>query len=58
MRKNGVLAHWSRQNKKLSRETLEKVGMADYAHKPIGELSGGRMQRYLSVEALISHLRC
>jgi len=54
MRKNGVLAHWSRQNKKLARETLEKVGMADYAHKPIGELSGGQMQRIFIGRALIS----
>lgn len=34
--------------------TLERVGMSDYAHAPIGALSGGQLQRVLLGRALVS----
>jgi zinc/manganese transport system ATP-binding protein len=34
-------------------EVLELVGAADYARKPIGELSGGEQQRLLIAQALV-----
>ena len=33
------------------------VGAADYAHRPIGALSGGEQQRLLIAQALVSHPR-
>jgi zinc transport system ATP-binding protein len=54
MRKNGVTSHWHRRDKALAMEILEMVGMAALSGKPIGELSGGQMQRVFIGRALIS----
>jgi zinc/manganese transport system ATP-binding protein len=34
-------------------ETIERVGASGYAHRPIGELSGGEQQRLLIAQALV-----
>jgi zinc/manganese transport system ATP-binding protein len=39
------------------REVVERVGAQEYAHRPIGELSGGEQQRLLIAQALASRPR-
>jgi zinc/manganese transport system ATP-binding protein len=39
------------------RELVELVGAAHYAHRPIGQLSGGEQQRLLIAQALARHPR-
>lgn len=36
-------------------EVSELMGLSEFRHKPIGELSGGQLQRTLFARALISH---
>jgi zinc/manganese transport system ATP-binding protein len=38
-------------------EVIELVGAASYAHRPIGELSGGEQQRLLIAQALVTRPR-
>jgi zinc/manganese transport system ATP-binding protein len=38
-------------------EVVERVGASAYAHRPVGELSGGEQQRLLIAQALISRPR-
>jgi zinc/manganese transport system ATP-binding protein len=38
-------------------ETIELVGAQEYAHRPIGELSGGEQQRLLIAQALVRRPR-
>jgi len=38
-------------------EALESVGASDYAHEPVGLLSGGEQQRLLIAQALLTHPR-
>lgn len=52
---HGVAARVSKQDKRIAREVLEKVGMRDFARRSIGELSGGQMQRVFIGRALISN---
>lgn len=47
----------SREDKHRVTDTLERVGMSDYAHKPIGALSGGQLQRVLLGRAVVSKPR-
>ncbi|EKE22134.1 MAG: hypothetical protein ACD_7C00041G0002 [uncultured bacterium] len=42
------------EDKILTREALEKVGMWDYQERLIGDLSGGQMQRVFIARALVS----
>jgi zinc/manganese transport system ATP-binding protein len=37
------------------REVIDLVGATDYAHRPIGECSGGEQQRLLIAQALVGH---
>jgi zinc transport system ATP-binding protein len=41
-------------NRKLAEKTLETVGIASLRHRPIGELSGGELQRTMLARAIIS----
>ncbi|WP_453993570.1 metal ABC transporter ATP-binding protein [Bacillus nitroreducens] len=43
----------NKQHRRKALEALEKVGMADYAHRQISELSGGQQQRVFLARALI-----
>lgn len=41
----GLFRTYGREDKKKAEELLEKYGMKEYIKMPIGELSGGQMQR-------------
>ena len=43
-----------RQKEERVHEVLELIDLADYAHRPIGRLSGGQLQRALFGRAIIS----
>jgi zinc transport system ATP-binding protein len=45
------------KRKTIVHELMERLGIALFARKPIGELSGGQMQRAFLARALISHPR-
>jgi ABC-type Mn2+/Zn2+ transport system ATPase subunit len=47
----------SRQNHLQVMQALERVGMADYAQRQIGELSGGQRQRVFIARALAQNVR-
>jgi zinc/manganese transport system ATP-binding protein len=44
----------SPKEKKIALDTLEAVGAAELAHKSLGSLSGGELQRVFLAEALVS----
>lgn len=53
--KTGKLTgRYTKPQRKKALELLEQAFMADYADKPIGELSGGQIQKTLLCRALIS----
>ena len=43
----------SKRSKALSMQALERVGLADYAHRQISQLSGGQQQRAFLARALV-----
>lgn len=53
----GVAGRYTRSDKRLAAELMEMVGIADIARKPVGEISGGQMQRAFLCRALISEPR-
>lgn len=59
----GRLAHlpwygrFSREDKNIALESLERVGLTSYQHRPFGTLSGGQAQRALIARALASKPR-
>ncbi|MFQ5511200.1 MAG: metal ABC transporter ATP-binding protein [Candidatus Krumholzibacteriia bacterium] len=48
----GWFKHPGRREKEVAMECLQKVGMADYAHRQISQLSGGQQQRVFLARAL------
>jgi zinc/manganese transport system ATP-binding protein len=48
---------WRRSRGGPVEEMVELVGASGYAHRPIGELSGGEQQRLLIAQALVSEPR-
>ncbi len=52
--KRGIFKRFSGRDRRLSDEILEKMGVLDYKHAPVGELSGGQMQRVFLARALVS----
>ncbi len=48
----GWLRRPSRRDREAVRRALEQVGMADLANRPLGELSGGQIQRTFIARAL------
>ena len=50
----GFFGRYTKVDKELARRTLEKMGIAELASRPIGEVSGGEMQRALLCRAIIS----
>jgi zinc/manganese transport system ATP-binding protein len=49
------LSLFSQTDRKLALAALTDVGAADLAHRPLGELSGGELQRVFLAEALVSN---
>ena len=53
----GLCRPYTRADRRKATELLRKYGMADYLSRPIGELSGGQMQRVFLCRAIISSPR-
>ncbi|MEM8813668.1 MAG: metal ABC transporter ATP-binding protein [Pseudomonadota bacterium] len=51
-RRLGLLGRLSRAHVTKTMECLDQVGMADFAHRQIGQLSGGQQQRVFLARAL------
>jgi zinc/manganese transport system ATP-binding protein len=49
------LSLFSQDDRNLALSALTDVGAADLAHRPLGELSGGELQRVFLAEALVSN---
>src|SRR2546427_9560011 len=49
------LSLFPQNDRKLALAALRDVGAADLAHRPLGELSGGELQRVFLAEALVSN---
>lgn len=50
----GLLTHYSKDEKIRAQQVMERMGIIGLRKKPIGELSGGQMQRVFLARALIS----
>jgi manganese/iron transport system ATP-binding protein len=50
--KTGWFRPYSANSRRLAAEALERVGMADYGDRPIGQLSGGQQQRVFVARSL------
>lgn len=50
----GFFSRYSRADKMKARTLLEQMGISDLASRPIGEVSGGQMQRALLCRAIIA----
>jgi manganese/iron transport system ATP-binding protein len=50
--RTGWFRSYSSTSRHLAQEALERVGMADYGDRPIGQLSGGQQQRVFLARAL------
>ncbi|MDD6211460.1 MAG: ABC transporter ATP-binding protein [Bacteroidales bacterium] len=48
------LRRYKPHHRELLEETIERVGIKKYAHKPVGNLSGGELQRVLLGRAIIA----
>jgi manganese/zinc/iron transport system ATP- binding protein len=49
----GLFRRVSKRSKALALQALERVGLADYAHRQISQLSGGQQQRTFLARALV-----
>lgn len=57
MSEKGLYRSYSRQDRQKAWDLLEKYGMGKYKKSPIGDLSGGQMQRVFLCRAIISSPR-
>ena len=53
-RQKKLFAPFDANHKQQVAQTLEKLGMEDFAKRPIGSLSGGQLQRVLLARAIVS----
>jgi zinc transport system ATP-binding protein len=53
----GFTGKYSRRDKDVALDCLDRVGMGEYRGRPIGDLSGGQRQRVLIARALASRPR-
>lgn len=53
----GFLSRYTREDRRRAGELLDKAGIAGSARKPIGEISGGQMQRAMLCRAIIGRPR-
>ncbi|MEO1592507.1 MAG: metal ABC transporter ATP-binding protein [Cyanobacteria bacterium J06632_22] len=51
--RTGWFRRFSATSRHAARAALERVGMADFQHRPIGQLSGGQQQRVFLARALV-----
>jgi len=56
-RYRGPLRRWTHEDREAALAALDRVGMADYWRRQIGELSGGQQQRVLLARALVRDSR-
>lgn len=54
----GIFKRPKRKHREWAMECLQKVGMEEYAHRQIGELSGGEQQRVFVARALAQKAEC
>lgn len=54
MSEKGLYKSYTRTEKQMAWELLDKYGMGNYKKAPIGDLSGGQMQRVFLCRAIIS----
>lgn len=54
---HGFTRRYTREEMRRAERLLESAGVGDTAHKPIGEVSGGQMQRAMLCRAIISEPR-
>lgn len=57
MSEKGIFRAYTKADKRKVEELLERYGMREYGDRPIGELSGGQMQRVFLCRAIISSPR-
>lgn len=57
MSEKGLYKSYTRQERKKAGELLDTYGMGNYKKSPIGDLSGGQMQRVFLCRAIISNPR-
>lgn len=57
MSEKGLYKSYTRTEKQMAWELLDKYGMGNYKKAPIGDLSGGQMQRVFLCRAIISSPR-
>ena len=43
---------WSRENRRAAAEAIERVGLGQFAHRQVGELSGGQRRRVLMARSI------
>lgn len=55
--RRGFTSRYTKADRSYALELLQTAGIADTAHHPIGEVSGGQMQRALLCRAVISNPR-
>jgi zinc transport system ATP-binding protein len=53
----GFFGRYTKTDRSRAQELMNKMGIADLATRPIGEVSGGQMQRALLCRAIISEPR-
>ncbi len=53
-RKRGLVPWWQGDDGRTTMEALESVSMADHSREPLGELSGGQLQRVFIARALVA----
>jgi zinc transport system ATP-binding protein len=51
--KTGMFRRLASSDRKYARHIMQRVGIADLAHRPIGDLSGGQQQRVFIARALV-----
>ena len=50
----GICGRYTREDKQRADALLEKYGMGEFGQRPIGELSGGQMQRVFLCRAIVA----
>lgn len=56
-RERGLLRRYGKAERQRALETLERASLRELEHRPIGELSGGQLQRVMLCRAIISEPR-